>query len=528
MLKLLIVDDEQIICKGLRLTIPWEEHNIKVVGEAYNGFEALDIINKHSNIDIVLTDVRMPKMDGLQLVKELQEYSNKPRIIIISGHDEFQYAKKAMGMGVKDYLLKPIKIDELLKTVTRVKSEIMEERSNLASIHELKLKDKITHKVFGTPLKYAKINDQDNLSFVYPIMSSMQITLKEYFKKDHFLKLKIDWIDNIDKVFNTLGIKGFSFFVESNVLLTIIYDWTNKPSTYDLERVLPTVIQKLPLNYLLTNNMIPLKSFPTVYQKLSVSLDYLFTNQSSFLVVDNVRTKYSNSIINVNHHSEKVIESFVSAQKSELINRIKKIFHSFRQQKVTLGDAIVICQKIEQNVLDRYNKLVRNLNLKLENSLLKDRNIELSMIPSYSLLQDLFEKDLFTIYGKINYERKNSNYWVIDRAIEYIHEFYNMDIKSSEIADYLNISPNYFSTIFKQQKGASFNEYLNTLRIEKAKVLLEETSDKVSIISDLVGYQDYKYFVKIFRDITNMTPTKYRNIISNYTNQTSDHLTKDK
>ena len=118
--KLLIVDDEPIISRGLRLTIPWEAINVEVVDTAYDGEDAIEKIKQYGDIDIVITDVRMPKVDGLQLASFL--YTNYPHIrtIILSGFDEFEYAQQAIKWGVGNYFLKPVNIDELMENVQKI------------------------------------------------------------------------------------------------------------------------------------------------------------------------------------------------------------------------------------------------------------------------------------------------------------------------------------------------------------------------------------------------------------------------
>ncbi|SFF88497.1 Response regulator receiver domain-containing protein [Planifilum fulgidum] len=130
-LKMIIVDDEPVICKGLRLTIPWHELGVRVVGEAHNGKQALRLAEKH-DVDLVLTDVKMPEMDGLALAEALRRERPQVRIVMISGYDEFEYARQALRLGVEDYLLKPVDIDELWQLVKRLaherRKELDEER----------------------------------------------------------------------------------------------------------------------------------------------------------------------------------------------------------------------------------------------------------------------------------------------------------------------------------------------------------------------------------------------------------------
>lgn len=264
---MLIVDDEPIICRGLRDTIPWEKYNIEVVDIAHDGQDAILKVQNHGNVDLVITDVRMPNMDGLQLAAFIHQHYPTIRMIMVSGYDEFSYAQKAIQLGVKDYLLKPVNIEELVSRVVKLTQEIGNEQ---------KLTDMISH-----------------------------LDLKE------------------------------------NVIIV---------------------------------------------------------------------------------HSS-------------------------------------------------------------------------------------------TSIGQLNLKNNDKTDWLIGKAEEYIKEYYKSNIRAHEVADIINISPNYFSSLFNQQTGKSFNEYINDLRIEEAKKLLSETPFKVHEIAELVGFKEYKYFVKVFKEFTNLTPMTYRKLM---------------
>ncbi|MCZ1269530.1 response regulator, partial [Paenibacillus tundrae] len=136
MYDLLIVDDEKSVVDSLALTIPWEEHSIQEVHRAYSAAEALDIASKHA-IDIMITDIRMPEMDGLELILEIRKFSHKIRCIILSGHDEFEYAQKAVQYQATNYLLKPIDTDELIHSVTAAIQDIEHEWEEISSFQQI-------------------------------------------------------------------------------------------------------------------------------------------------------------------------------------------------------------------------------------------------------------------------------------------------------------------------------------------------------------------------------------------------------
>ncbi len=145
--RILIVDDEPTITRGLRFTLPWEEIGAEIVGEAYGGEQALQLMEQ-TPVDIVLTDVRMPSMDGLQLAEVLAQRKPPVRMIMMSGYEEFDYVRKALRFGVRDYLLKPVEVDELMELVSKLRQEI-EKENEQRIIYEMKL---ISNQMMGIDL----------------------------------------------------------------------------------------------------------------------------------------------------------------------------------------------------------------------------------------------------------------------------------------------------------------------------------------------------------------------------------------
>ncbi|AQS56404.1 hypothetical protein B0W44_12175 [Novibacillus thermophilus] len=127
--------------------------------------------------------------------------------------------------------------------------------------------------------------------------------------------------------------------------------------------------------------------------------------------------------------------------------------------------------------------------------------VDVQLYNSYRLLQELFDDDVMAITSKLDEKKEDQKNWMIERAEAYIQEYYTSNIKAYEVADVINVSPNYFSYLFKQKTGKKFNEYVNQLRVEEAKSLLVETPFKVSEISEQVGFQEYKYFAEVFKSL---------------------------
>jgi two-component system, response regulator YesN len=400
--KMLIVDDEPIICRGLQQTIPWDEYMVEVVDLAYDGAEAIQKIKEHGDINLVLTDVRMPNVDGLKLAAFLAENYPDIRTIIISGYDDFKYAQQAIQLGVKDYLLKPVNVDELLNVITKLTSALQEERNSAQQIYQVNLQNAIFHQVLDLPDMAAIHPGLFADVRIYPFVTM----LKEYKNKtkdlseEELQSLTMDWENLVDHSLKSQGFISVSVFTRKNVLLTCV--------TNNLSGFTPENLDFPELNGVFNNTDITIDQLNEVYQRLYEDTRYLPLSEGGF-----VGSPVSESLAN----------------------------------------------------------------------------------------------------------KAKANDWLIERAEQYIRSYYTSPIKAQEVADVINISPNYFSSLFKQKTGKSFNDYINTLRVEAAKQLLEETPFNVNEIAEKVGYREYKYFVDVFKKFTGYTPTKYRNLTANNINQ---------
>jgi two-component system, response regulator YesN len=399
--KMLIVDDEPIICRGLQQTIPWDEYMVEVVDLAYDGAEAIQKIQEHGDIDLVLTDVRMPNVDGLRLAAFLAENYPDIRLIIISGYDDFKYAQQAIQLGVKDYLLKPVEVDELLRVITKITSTLQEEQESAQQIYQMNLQNAIFHQVLDLPDTTPNHSGLFADVRIYPFVTM----LKEYKNKtkdlseEELQNLAVDWENQVEKLLNSQGFSCVSVFTSKNVLLTCV---TNHLSDFT-----PRNLDFQELNCVVNDTDITIGQLNEVYLRLYEDTRYIPFSEDGVVV---------------------------SPVSESLANRSK------------------------------------------------------------------------------------ANDWLMDRAEQYIKTYYASPIKAHEVADVINISPNYFSSLFKQKTGKSFNEYINTLRVDAAKQLLEETPFNVNEIAEKVGYREYKYFVDVFKKFTGYTPTKYRNVMANNIN----------
>nr|WP_249316526.1 response regulator [Bacillus sp. FJAT-50079] len=506
---MLIVDDEPIISRGLRLTIPWETINVEVVDTAYDGEDAIEKVKQYGNIDIVITDVRMPKADGLQLASFL--YGNYPHIrtIILSGYDEFAYAQKAIKLGVEDYLLKPVNIDELVEIVKNITNKIKQKQQEQMDQNETGLQNAILQQISDLQGSHTTKSDEYNHIMVYTFISMHQHYMRKInslsdVEYEEFLG---GWEKTIESELQKYGLTSYSFFTEENILLTCVY-------SEDRQHLIPDMLQNsiqsdgITLQFVWNDEWIPIKNLRTAFTELINKGRFLpFIDRPSIVVSDQV-TRATDQLYPTKLEKQ-LIDTVIQVEGLDLHFITNELFRYFSENQFFLKEVVQVCRGMLNKILNHYESLGGT---KVNQSVFHYKQIvNVHVNNSYELLEELFYQDL-SIIRKEQAELKNVDKQdlLINHAKEYIHEYYKMNIKVHEVADVINITPNYLSSLFKQKTGVNFNEYVNQLRVDEAKILLVETPFKVSEISEQVGFQEYKYFVGVFKKLTGMTPTDYR------------------
>lgn len=509
--KMLIVDDEAIICRGLKDTIPWAEYNIEVADVAHDGITAIQKIEEHMNIDLVITDVKMPNMDGLELAKSL--YYNYPdiRIIMISGYDEFSYAQRAIKLGVKDYLLKPVNIDELVNRVIKLKQDISHEREKAIDFLSKGTKKSILQQVSSFPGETSVYLDEYQDIKVYPFLSYIQ----DYMKVVRGVEdIKVLWKKIIDTTIKENGFDGISIFIDENTLFTAVLI---KEENFSLKEILLLLKSKIyqngyRLTFIASESIVTIAKLNDELVRLKNTIIYSHINEKENIVYPSTILR-ENPIQEPPNNLEKNLMAIIFKPGTNSIEKISdELFGYFKVNEYLLEDVVQSCNRILKKIIKHAQTIQDNI---FEGIYLNyEQSIDVNLYNSYLLLQELFNLDVLSIRTNLKLKNIGEKDWMIERAKKYIKDYYKLNLKAHEVADIINISPNYFSSLFNQETGKGFNEYINNLRIEEAKTLLVETPFKVHEIAEMVGYKEYKYFVKVFKEFSNLTPIQYRKLMT--------------
>ncbi|MGE5612814.1 MAG: response regulator [Bacillota bacterium] len=530
MLKLMIADDEKWVRTTIKSIIPFEKLKLTLSCEAANGIEALELCRLHEP-DILLTDIKMPGLTGLELIEEAQKLLPGLKIIIISGYGDFEYAKTAMKYGIKDYLLKPVDEKELEQVLERVAGEIAE-RERLK-----KEKDYETE-------QFKKAIPVMRESFLNQLMSRNDMTSEEVINE--LRRYNIDFPDNSFTVIVTVpdsDIKSPGCRNVADYYRTIVRRSMKrylKAITFPLEHdktALVSIINgsmdkeaaakafRLGNRLLLKRHSLSASAGVSSTTRQACRLNELFNQAREALEARFWRGAGTLAF----HMPGDMPDDFNIALNEETLNKI-----ALNLKLSNINTAISYVDSIISS-LNRNTKpgLIKEFFWQFIQSVIILLNIQVSFIrhetsisgehPYERIKGSLFLKSLeenvkdlikhiFDFYHDKN-PQVNDN--LVEKAKKIIESNFAGDISLEQVAKQVHLSPAYLSELFKRETGMSFIDYKTVIRIEHAKKLLMLPSANISEVSGKVGYSDPKYFSKLFKKITGKTIIEYRKELRN-------------
>ncbi|MCR8634350.1 response regulator transcription factor [Paenibacillus radicis (ex Xue et al. 2023)] len=518
-IKMLIVDDEPIICRGLRETIPWDSIGVEVVGEAADGAEALELI-KRQPVDLVLTDINMDGMDGLVLSKTLRERHSEIRIIILSGYDDFEYARQAIRIGVEDYLLKPVNVDELMGMVQRIGGELEQEANQrkeavrdcwLSWLKSLMQNGGALPDGEKTPSVPAGAH---SFRFVASQLEDYAMWAEQSAEEER-QTVRRKWEQAVHNALSEEGQEVFSFFHHPNLLISLCID-SREVSREKLLAALGEVpgpaVEAHSLHFGVSPDFQALTEAYTRCENAiaAVQLSAAMEGRTVLFHEESVSPRRNRGLFAPAELEKELVNLLFNGSIDELEDVLGKMMDQSREKGNLLADIVQAVKELKVVIQRRLRTSSVDVSDEIEGFLAGE--IDLHVHNSYRALEALIRRELLSLFTLIHSSVGGKNHWTIDRVKKYIESHYTNDLRASEVAAWLKITPNYFSIVFNQYFGKGFAEYLNEVRIEHAKAFLRETHDRVFEIAEKVGYKDYKYFCSIFKSYTGVTPTQYRKL----------------
>ncbi len=529
MLKVFLVEDEFVVRQGIKNNVDWTSHGYEFCGEAGDGELALPMIQKQKP-DIVITDIRMPFMDGLELSRLIKKEFPWIEIIVLTGYEEFEYAKEGINIGIAQYLTKPINGEELLKEVDALAVKI-EEKHQERKIREMYLKemeenffkerkDLFHYLVTGSKSAAELLEIADKLNIDLSSMWYNIVLIKMQSMKhahDEYSDSLIEIEEEIEKLEDETHLLVFDRNLEGKALLF------KADSKEELERIQNEYLDKMKeilkdyenVRYFggIGEVVNRLRELPVSFEKASHAFAHRYLVKESCILnsaemeqgVYLEQEEFDISNINPSQIDRSRIREFLKlGDKEEAIYFVAEFFKG-------LGTNVMKSNIFRQYItMDAYFCIV---------DFLDGLQIPKGEIESFDTGSLQNENSAIGYVARIIEkavelrEKKASNRYedIVDEVMRYIEMNYrDEELSLNLLASHVNFSPNHLSMVFSQQTGQTFSKYLTDYRMNKAKELLRCTGKRSSEISVEVGYKDPHYFSFLFKKTQGMTPTQYR------------------
>ncbi len=537
MYSVLLVDDEMLERQGWRRIL--EKHrsgSVRVIGEARNGREAVELAKKERP-DLVLMDVKMPGLDGIKAGRLIKEFLPGVKIIVISAYDEFSYAQEALKFGAVNYLLKPVQPAEMLEIVDQQLSILEKERRQ-------RKEEESFQAMFQKIMPYLKIG------FIFEWLSGNVKLADELHERAEFLGLKplpqLVMVVNID---NFLRLTAGQKEIERQILKQKIYQKiTVLAEEYHQSQCIPLQGDKYGVLIMPERGETPekvrrraarlaetirreIEKDPFIPATVTIGIGRVYTEGTD------LHLSYQEALKALEY------KLYTGGNQVIHIDDVLPFDERVHSYPFPLERELLSCVRIGDGEQARYwlTRLLNELFSKTNNhpDLLKTRILELLVVLSrqaiesgasseevarqnFKYTQELWQKeDLGELHEWIFAKVENliklvqsgrdmRQQDIMKKILAYIHSNYHRDITLEEVAGAVFLSPCYLSRIFKQVQGVNFIDYLTSIRLEKAKVLLRSSGESIAQIAGKVGYQDPKYFSTVFKKHEGCTPSEYR------------------
>jgi len=529
MYKVIIADDEPKVAQLIKNLIDWEALNLEHAATAHDGYEALDLIKKY-NPDIVITDVRMPGYDGIELIKNAKEFNQNIDFIIVSGYQHFDYAYNAIKYGVKDYFLKPLKKSEinatLSKMVNKYSDKTKQEMNYLEGLKRLRYEflENIYNASDSGNVKLQslhQINERYNLSFIDGCYQSIIIKPDFEYQNEYkeAMRILLDKILKItEKSLRQVCSELISAAFDDNIFAVVSFKEDNKKQ---MRKALSNIIDESTFFRDVFKDLIVTIGTGNVYSRFDMLEQS--TLQAKEAITDRIVTGCGKiNAYNPELHSNKPHDAIITFEKRKKIldsidifdiEGVIKLINDIEEDilklsgisgRTVLGvahemmDIVVYGLKNQLRINDKQSGIVDEFNglVDMQNS---TREI-FNMLRKYTI------KVIMEVKEALKAEASRP----IKQAQAYINKNYASDINLEKISATAGFNATYFSVLFKKETGMGFLEYLTNVRIKAAKQLLGDTKKSILEICLEVGYRDLKHFTQQFKKITNLTPSEYR------------------
>lgn len=479
---LLIVEDEKMIRQGIRTMVQRSGVPVDVILECSNGLMALEVL-KEQHVDVMFTDIRMPKMDGIALVRAVQELEHVPEIVAISGFDDFTYAVEMLRNGVREYILKPVERDKIVEVLTMLESELNE-----------RMQRDITEQKMGIAQIKHVLTGQASKEEVDFLLDKYE---DQFFPGGYYV---------------CAAGKGFASELKSGSIFI-----------NDMKEVNLLIIE--------TEKLLETERTEMVQQSVGISLEHhgIREIKEAYFEAMNARkrafyrggqvVRYAEPVTRIPEglmqQERRHVDAEAWTKRLHLIGTDRTedldvhwngLFEAVKRGHVRVEDFEEGMAGFLKDFANLYRSLIHEEEEK--------RIQKLGYMYSFDNVEDYRDALMnlvFQIHDAINEKADDSrNQQKIKQAIAYIEANFDKDLNMAVVSNEISMNYSLFSYVFKQYTGSNFVNYLRDIRVKEAKRLLKDTDMKVVDISQCIGYDNEKHFMKVFKTCTGVSPSEYR------------------
>lgn len=531
MYKLLIVDDEALVREAIQDGMNWEAMGLECVGSCEDGIEALEFVERE-NPDIVMTDIGMPFMNGIELTRELSVRYPEVKVIILTGYDEFEYAQQALKMQVADYILKPVTAAEMEEILLRLGEQLDNENRHKRDYEKLKrqlkesmplLKERFLERLVTSSMTAKQ--KRESCSY-FQIVWDQSLLIELAIDVDELI-LKHPATPSDDELFRfaiyniakelTEKSAGAEVFRDRENRVLILLSGTDPEALCEeagaaAEEIHTAVTTYLPVKASIgIGHTCRLEDHVALVHRSALSaLDYRYVIGTNEIIrISDMERRKRPELLSAVTWEHELITKLKTGTPQEMDEWIAKLFSTFRKQLVPIDVCYIYLQ--------RYVLTLMHTLYEMESDTGRVFGEEANPVAEISRLAALDEIEIWMkeLCGKavtvIRGMREDHSVLQIEKAMAYVRQHYtDPDLSLKTVCKHVSMSASYFSTLFRMNTGRTFVEYVIHERMEKAKELLKLTSMRSYEIAYAVGYSDPQYFSSAFKKHAGDTPTDFR------------------
>ena len=542
MLKIFLAEDEVVVRETIKRMIPWEELGFELVGEAADGEMALPLLLRQQP-DLLITDIKMPFMDGLTLARLAKKEIPGLKVVILSGYDDFNYAKQAIGIGVEDYLLKPITKNALIERLSEIRSRYEHEKTQKEYYEKFQREMQAYEKNSSRDFFEALVDGSMDMMEVYKRAEKLGLDIvaeaynvliftmncDEDFsgQRDEYSSWEAESLELLENFF--AGHSSAMLF-RSNIFSYGVLLKGQRETIEENTRACVDEIRKILSRqdgrrewFLAVGQSVErLSQIQKSYHTASRAFSQRYLYDENILYYDEMETMEhpggqaeteDNAYlqkVDVNALNPAILQKFLSnGLQEETENFVKDYFYAIGQEPM---ESLVFRNYVILNV--RFSVISFIKGLGCDTNEMESADTEEVLAESGKNMESAIayaKKMISQAIGIRDQNSGNKNRSILKTAVDFIDSHYmDEEISLNTVANVANVSSNHFSALFSQNMGQTFIEYLTTLRMNKAKELLRCTGMRSSEIAGEIGYKDAHYFSYLFKKTQGMTPSDYR------------------